>query len=66
MTYEEKLLNCKQRILALYPTASILQGIDSTGNFVYRVIIPGVKVIESPNVSALEIITSNLEMTKKD
>ena len=66
MTYEEKLLNCKQRILALYPTASILQGIDSAGNFVYRVIIPGVKIIESPNVLALEIITSNLEMTKKD
>lgn len=64
MTNEERLINCKQRILAIYPTSSILSGTDSAGNFVYRVTIPGVKIIESPNINALEVAVRNLELNR--
>jgi hypothetical protein len=64
MTNEERLINCKQRILAIYPTSSILSGMDSAGNFVYRVTIPGVKIIESPNINALEVAVRNLELNR--
>lgn len=64
MINEERLINCKQRILAIYPTSSILSGMDSAGNFVYRVTIPGVKIIESPNINALEVAVRNLELNR--
>lgn len=64
MTNEERLINCKQKILAIYPTSSILSGMDSAGNFVYRVTIPGVKIIESPNINALEVAVRNLELNR--
>lgn len=64
MTNEERLINCKQRILAIYPTSSILSGMDSAGNFVYRVTIPEVKIIESPNINALEVAVRNLELNR--
>lgn len=64
MTNEERLINCKQRILAIYPTSSILSGMNSAGNFVYRVTIPGVKIIESPNINALEVAVRNLELNR--
>ena len=64
MTNEERLINCKQRILAIYPTSSILSGIDSAGKFVYRVTIPGIKIIESPNINALEDAVKSLEDEK--
>ena len=58
-TYQERLEAAKVKLQKIYPNATIEQTIDDNGNAIWRV-VPGVKIIESMNVNALEIVVENL------
>jgi hypothetical protein len=59
-TYQERLEAAKVKLQKIYPDATIEQTIDDNGNAIWRTNIPGVKIIESMNVNALEIVVENL------
>ncbi|MDY4173063.1 MAG: hypothetical protein SOY17_10020 [Evtepia sp.] len=59
-TYQERLEAAKTKLQKIYPDATIEQTIDDNGNAIWRTNIPGVKIIESMNVNALEIVVENL------
>ena len=59
-TYQERLEAAKVKLQKIYPNATIEQTIDDNGNAIWRTVVPGVRVIESMNVNALEIVVENL------
>ena len=59
-TYQERLEAAKVKLQKIYPNATIEQTIDENGNAIWRTVVPGVKIIESMNVNALEIVIENL------
>lgn len=59
-TYQERLEAAKVKLQKIYPNATIEQTIDDNGNAIWRTVVPGVKIIESMNVNALEIVVENL------
>lgn len=59
-TYQERLEAAKTKLQKIYPDATIEQTIDDNGNAIWRTNVPGVKIIESMNVNALEIVVNNL------
>lgn len=59
-TYQERLEAAKVKLQKIYPDATIEQTIDDNGNAIWRTVVPGVKIIESMNVNALEIVVENL------
>jgi hypothetical protein len=59
-TYQERLEAAKVKLQKIYPDATIEQTIDDNGNAIWRTNVPGVKIIESMNVNALEIVVENL------
>lgn len=59
-TYQERLEAAKVKLQKIYPDATIEQTIDDNGNAIWRTNVPGVKIIESMNVNALEIVVNNL------
>lgn len=59
-TYQERLEAAKTKLQKIYPDATIEQTIDDSGNAIWRTNVPGVKIIESMNVNALEIVVENL------
>ena len=59
-TYQERLEAAKIKLQKIYPDATIEQTIDDNGNAIWRTNVPGVKIIESMNVNALEIVVENL------
>ena len=63
--YKAKLVELRQRLQKIYPEATIEQDIDLSGNSVFLTNIPGVQLIESMNLNALEITVGNLEQKAK-
>ena len=59
-TYQERLEAAKAKLQKIYPNATIEQTIDDNGNAIWRTVVPGVRIIESMNVNALEIVVNNL------
>lgn len=59
-TYQERLEAAKAKLQKIYPNATIEQTIDDNGNAIWRTVVPGVRIIESMNVNALEIVVENL------
>lgn len=59
-TYQERLEAAKVKLQKIYPNATIGQTIDDNGNAIWRTVVPGVRIIESMNVNALEIVVENL------
>lgn len=59
-TYQERLEAAKVKLQKIYPNATIEQTIDDNGNAIWRTVVPGVRIIESMNVNALEIVINNL------
>lgn len=59
-TYQERLEAAKVKLQKIYPNATIEQTIDDNGNAIWRTVVPGVRIIESMNVNALEIVVENL------
>ena len=59
-TYQERLEAAKAKLQTIYPNATIEQTIDDNGNAIWRTVVPGVRIIESMNVNALEIVVENL------
>ena len=59
-TYQERLEAAKVKLQKIYPNATIEQTIDDNGNAIWRTGVPGVRIIESMNVNALEIVVENL------
>ena len=59
-TYQERLEVAKVKLQKIYPNATIEQTIDDNGNAIWRTVVPGVRIIESMNVNALEIVVENL------
>lgn len=59
-TYQERLEAAKVKLQKIYPDATIEQTIDDNGNAIWRTVVPGVRIIESMNVNALEIVVENL------
>lgn len=58
-TYQERLQAAKDKLQKAYPDATIEQTIDNSGNAIWRTTIPGIRIIESMNVNALEIVIDN-------
>ena len=59
-TYQERLEAAKTKLQKIYPNATIEQTIDDNGNAIWRTVVPGVRIVESMNVNALEIVVENL------
>ena len=59
-TYQERLEAAKVKLQKIYLNATIEQTIDDNGNAIWRTVVPGVRIIESMNVNALEIVVENL------
>ena len=59
-TYQERLEAAKVKLQKIYPNATIEQTIDDNGNAIWRTVVPGVRIIDSMNVNALEIVVENL------
>lgn len=59
-TYQERLEAAEVKLQKIYPNATIEQTIDDNGNAIWRTVVPGVRIIESMNVNALEIVVENL------
>ena len=62
-TYQERLEAAKVKLQKIYPDATIEQTIDDNGNAIWRTNVPGVKIIESMNVNALEIFDRLIELS---
>lgn len=60
LTYQERLEAAKAKLQKIYPNATIEQTIDDNGNAIWRTVVPGVRIVESMNVNALEIVVENL------
>lgn len=63
--YKQMIKDLKTRLNKLYPTATIEQDIDDSGNAIWKTTIPGVQVIESMNVNALAIVVENFEARRR-
>lgn len=59
-TYQERLEAAKAKLQKIYPNSTIEQTIDDNGNAIWRTVVPGVRIVESMNVNALEIVVENL------